>query len=76
MVRFGLDLPVVFGEAVEHLHAEVVLARRTGGDGVHDVNGLDEGVVVIAGVGVGVAGLAGEGVRAQSWKLARGFVSP
>ena len=54
-----LDLPGVFGEAIEHLHPEVVLAFG-GGRGVDLVDGLDEGVVVIAGVGIGVAWLAGE----------------
>ena len=33
---------------------------------IDDVDGLDEGVVVIAGVGIGVAGLAGEGVLRPS----------
>ena len=57
----GLKLPGVFGEGVIHLHPEVVLALGTGG-GVDDVNGLDEGVVVVAGVGIGVTGLSCKGV--------------
>ena len=45
------------------------------GAGVHLVDGLDEGVVVVAGVGIGVACLARKASATQSWKFGSGVVS-
>ena len=42
------------------------------GRGVDHVDGLDEGVVVIAGVGIGISGLAGEGVANPVLEVGRG----
>ena len=44
--------------------------------GVDHVDGLDEGVVVVAGIGIGVSGLSGEGVRDPVLEVRRGVDSP
>src|SRR5579871_6241907 len=53
-----IHLPGIFGEAIEHLHPEVVGTSTVAR--IHLVNGLDEAGVVIASVGIGVARLAAE----------------
>ena len=51
--QFLRELPSVLGEAVVHLHPEVVLALRSGSR-VECIDGLNKAAVVEAGVGIGV----------------------